>query len=75
MGAKEGKFDTENKFWDAVMCEVTGGFTRSEPMISDMMDMSDVQVDNSGQLVIYTNWWRWNDGTVRNTQDPTWKDD
>jgi hypothetical protein len=36
---------------------------------------ADIQNDNSGQLVIYTGLFRWADGTVREEEDPTARDD
>jgi hypothetical protein len=32
------------------------------------------ETDNIGQIVIYTNLFRWNDGTIRDQPDPTWDD-
>lgn len=40
--------------------------------ISDNLDMSET--DNDGQILIYTNLFRWNDGTIRNQPDPSWED-
>jgi hypothetical protein len=32
----------------------------------------DCQVDNEGQLVIYTGLFQWNDSIVRDEADPNW---
>ena len=30
--------------------------------------------DNCGQIIIYTNLYRWNDQTIRDEPDPSWED-
>lgn len=35
----------------------------------------DEQTDNSGQIVIYTNYWLWGDKTIRDLPDPSYQDD
>ena len=43
---------------------------------SDMNDgIADVQTDNSGQLIVYTNLFEWSDGSIRSEPDPSWDDD
>jgi hypothetical protein len=32
------------------------------------------QTDNEGQIIIYTNLFRWNDDSIRDEPDPTWGD-
>lgn len=34
----------------------------------------DFETDNSGQIIIYSNIWKWSDGTFRDCPDPNWKD-
>lgn len=37
--------------------------------------MPDVQTDNCGQMVIYTGYFKWHDGTIRDEEDPDMQDD
>ena len=34
--------------------------------------LCEYNTDNEGQLIIYTNVYRWNDGTFRDEPDPSW---
>jgi hypothetical protein len=36
------------------------------------LDLSET--DNLGQIIIYTNLYRWNDGSIRDDFDPSWGD-
>lgn len=35
----------------------------------------DQQTDNSGQIVIYSGYWTWGDGTIRDIPDPSYQED
>ncbi len=55
-------FKNEKEFWHAHRVDIN-------------VDKDIVETDNHGQLVIYTNWFLWKDGTVRDTRDPNWTDE
>lgn len=53
---------TEDAFGNALLESIRQGRINSE-------------TDNHGQIVLYTNWFRWMDGTIRNQKDPEYNDD
>ena len=50
-------------------------YTDDEVLSLLHMDLDLSETDNQGQIIIYTNLFRWQDGSIRDTPDPTYSDE